>query len=41
MSSPLVSVLLQLFSPFWCLDDRGGEDSYLYRFSSYFHFLGV
>jgi hypothetical protein len=23
---------------FWCLDTNGGEDSYLYRFSSYFSF---
>jgi hypothetical protein len=33
MSSPLASALLQLFSLFWCLDDKGGEESYLYHFS--------
>jgi hypothetical protein len=41
MSSLLASALLWLFSLFWCLDDKGGEESYLYPFSSYFHFLGV
>jgi hypothetical protein len=32
MSSPLASALLWLFSHFWCLDNKGEEESYLYHF---------
>jgi hypothetical protein len=27
--------LLRVFSPFWCLDAKWGEDSYLYQFLFY------